>query len=320
MAVDGLEQQLGEAAGRGSELGAIGKALDFDVEQEAATAGKSKDFIERRYARAGHGLLTGELGIDERTAVPRAKFAESELADDVAAAGVPADLEIQNGIVGDDENVVAGDVDVHLDSVGARVDGVLEGRQRVFREHGARAAVTVDLDRHRQRASACIEYQGVRRMDSMTRRDFVSGAALAGTMALGGGQAGASPKLPQLCLFSKHLPKLNYSELARTVKQIGFDGVDLTVRPEGHVLPGRVVEDLPRALETLRGAGLSVPMITTGLTSANDPAARPTIETAGRLGVPRFKLGYWNYRDQESIEARLADVRRDVAGLAALAK
>ncbi len=157
-------------------------------------------------------------------------------------------------------------------------------------------------------------------MDSTTRRDFVSGAALAGTMALGGGQAGASPKLPQLCLFSKHLPKLNYSELARTVKQIGFDGVDLTVRPEGHVLPGRVVEDLPRALETLRGAGLSVPMITTGLTSANDPAARPTIETAGRLGVPRFKLGYWNYRDQESIEARLADVRRDVAGLAALAK
>jgi len=157
-------------------------------------------------------------------------------------------------------------------------------------------------------------------MDSTTRRDFARSAALAGTMALAGGPAGAAPIRPPLCLFSKHLPKLNYSELARTVKQIGFDGVDLTVRPEGHVLPGRVGEDLPRALETLRGAGLVVPMITTGLTSVNDPAARPTIETAGRLGVPRFKLGYWNYRDQESIDARLVQVRGDVAGLAALAK
>ncbi|HLM99146.1 MAG TPA: sugar phosphate isomerase/epimerase family protein [Bryobacteraceae bacterium] len=157
-------------------------------------------------------------------------------------------------------------------------------------------------------------------MDSTTRRDFARSAALAGTMALAGGQAGAAPNRPPLCLFSKHLPKLNYSELARTVKQMGFDGVDLTVRPEGHVLPGRVTEDLPRAVETLRGAGLVVPMITTGLISANDPAARPTIETAGRLGVPRFKLGYWNYRDQESIDARLGQVRGDVTGLVALAK
>ena len=157
-------------------------------------------------------------------------------------------------------------------------------------------------------------------MDFTTRRDFARSAALAGTMALAGGQAGAAPIRPLLCLFSKHLPKLNYSELARTVKQIGFDGVDLTVRPEGHVLPGRVAQDLPRALETLRSAGLAVPMITTGLTSVNDPAARPTIETAGNLGLSRFKLGYWNYRDQESIDARLDQVRSDVTGLVALAK
>jgi sugar phosphate isomerase/epimerase len=139
-------------------------------------------------------------------------------------------------------------------------------------------------------------------------------------MALAGGPAGAAPSRPPICLFSKHLPKLNYSELAHTVKQIGFDGVDLTVRPEGHVLPGRVAEDLPRAVETLHGAGLAVPMITTDLTSPNDPAARTTIETAARLGVPRFKLGYWRYLDKESIDARLAQVRGDVTGLVALAK
>jgi L-ribulose-5-phosphate 3-epimerase len=157
-------------------------------------------------------------------------------------------------------------------------------------------------------------------MNATTRRDFASGLALAGTAALARGQAAAPPNRPALCLFSKHLPKLSYSELARTVKQMGFDGVDLTVRAEGHVLPERVAEDLPRAVETIRGEGLAVAMITTGLTSASDPAARPTIGTAGRLGVPFFKLGYWPYRDRDAIEPRIGEVRNDVTGLVALAK
>jgi hypothetical protein len=64
--------------------------------------------------------------------------------------------------------------------------------------------------------------------------------------------ARAASGRPPLCLFSKHLPKLNYAELASTVKQIGFEGVDLTVRPGGHVLPERAAEDLPRAVEAIR--------------------------------------------------------------------
>jgi L-ribulose-5-phosphate 3-epimerase len=157
-------------------------------------------------------------------------------------------------------------------------------------------------------------------MNETSRRDFARGLALAGTAALARGQAATPQNRPVLCLFSKHLPKLNYRELAHTLKQIGFDGVDLTVRAQGHVLPERVVEDLPRAAETIRGEGLAVAMITTGLTSASDPAARPTIETAGRLAVPFFKLGYWPYRDRDAIETRIGKVRREVTGLVALAK
>ena len=157
-------------------------------------------------------------------------------------------------------------------------------------------------------------------MNCITRRDFTRGAALAGTMALTRGRAAAPAKRPTLCLFSKHLPELHYAELGRTVKQLGFGGVDLTVRPEGHVLPDRVAQDLPRAVEALRAAGLTVPMITTGLTSPSDPAARSTLATAGRLGVPLFKLGYWHYGGQESIEARIGEVRRDVTGLVGLGK
>jgi sugar phosphate isomerase/epimerase len=157
-------------------------------------------------------------------------------------------------------------------------------------------------------------------MNSITRRDFTRGAALAGAGALVGVRARAAANRPALCLFSKHLPKLNYAELAQTVKQMGFDGVDLTVRAGGHVLPERATEDLPRAVDAIRGQGLAVPMITTGLISAADPAARPTLATAGRLGVPFFKLGYWQYSTGISIESRIAEVRRDAAALVALGK
>jgi len=147
----------------------------------------------------------------------------------------------------------------------------------------------------------------------MRRREFLLNA---GAVSLA---AQTAPARPALCLFSKHLPKLNYDELGRTLKQLGFDGVDLSVRPGGHVLPERVTEDLPRAVEAIRAHGVSVPMITTGLLSASDPAARPTLATAARLKIPYYKLGYWRYRTAD-VEKTIIDVRRDVHGLVELGK
>lgn len=147
----------------------------------------------------------------------------------------------------------------------------------------------------------------------MRRREFIAGA-LAAAQAL----KASSPR-PALCLFSKHLPKLNYAQLGAEVKRLGFEGVDLTVRPGGHVLPERAATDLPRAVETLREHDLEVPMITTGLVSAADPAARPILSTAAGLKIPCYKLGYWNYRGA-AVEKRIAEVKRDVRGLVELSK
>ena len=77
-------------------------------------------------------------------------------------------------------------------------------------------------------------------------------------------------------------------------------------------------EDLPRAVEAIREKGLGVPMITTELTSAADPTARPILSTAARFGVRCFKMGYWRYGTDV-----LADVKKaaaDVRALADLAK
>ena len=139
---------------------------------------------------------------------------------------------------------------------------------------------------------------------NVSRREFLqvsSAGALGGAVALRAGNTATAlptargPFRGTLCLFSKPVPQLNWKELAESTKRAGFDGIDLTVRPEGHVLPERAETDLPKAVAAIREAGLQVPMISTALLSADDPTARPIISTAGKLSIPYLKPGYYKY-------------------------
>jgi L-ribulose-5-phosphate 3-epimerase len=145
----------------------------------------------------------------------------------------------------------------------------------------------------------------------MTRREFMAaaGAAVAAQAA--------APARPQICVFSKHLAKLDYGQLGRAAREMGFDGVDLTVRPGGHVEPERVAVDLPRAVEAIRAQGVEVPLITTAITSADDAATRAILGTAGRLKIPYYKLGYWHFGTGDP-DAEIARVRGEVERLVAL--
>ena len=118
--------------------------------------------------------------------------------------------------------------------------------------------------------------------DALSRREFVARAAAAGltigALATASRAAGAAapPRReaePVIAVFSKHLQWLAFADVGPVVAESGFRAVDLTVRPGGHVLPERVEEDLPRAVETLRKSGLTVPLITTAITDALCAAA-----------------------------------------------
>jgi len=134
----------------------------------------------------------------------------------------------------------------------------------------------------------------------MHRRQFVLTSAAAVSTA-----AVAGPAKPQLCIFSKHMAQFDWLALGAKAKEMGFDGIDLTVRPKGHVEPARVTEDLPRALDAIRKAGSDVAMVTTDLKSAADPAAKPTFAAMQKLGLKLYKIGYWRYRATEPVEQTL---------------
>ena len=146
----------------------------------------------------------------------------------------------------------------------------------------------------------------------MTRRTFLAATAAAPL-------ASAAPSQPTFCIFSKHMAQFAPDEMGKHAKQIGFDGVDLTVRPKGHVLPENAAAQLPKVFETLSGHGLKVPMITTNLLSADEPVAKPTLETAGKLKIPYWKIGYYRY-DFNAVESSVAKAKAATRGLVAMGK
>ncbi|MFC1634740.1 sugar phosphate isomerase/epimerase family protein, partial [Planctomycetota bacterium] len=109
----------------------------------------------------------------------------------------------------------------------------------------------------------------------------------------------------KICIFSKHLQWLDYRNMARTAREIGFDGIDLTVRPGGHVLPERVREDLPRAVQAIKSAGLEVPMIT----NPTDPLTENILATASQAGIRYYRMGYYRYDDSKTIHQTLNEAR-----------
>lgn len=163
---------------------------------------------------------------------------------------------------------------------------------------------------------------------SLSRREFLqvsSAAAIAGAVAfstepsMGARATQRKPFRGTLCLFSKPVPQLNWSELGQYAKQAGFGGIDLTVRTDGHVLPERVTVDLPKAVAAIRAAGLEVPMISTELVTADHPTAEPILKTARQLSIPYIKPGYYHYKLINVIEER-NEAGRKFRGLVELAE
>jgi len=155
----------------------------------------------------------------------------------------------------------------------------------------------------------------------VTRRQFMMAATAASAVTALPTRAMAKEKRgPLVCIFSKHLQFLDYKALAKTAKDLALDGVDLTVREGGHVLPANVNEDLPRAVDALRAQGIEVPMISTRLCSGDDPDARSILEAASKLGIPYFRIGGQKYDKTGDPLRQLPTFIDELRGLSKLAE
>ena len=123
----------------------------------------------------------------------------------------------------------------------------------------------------------------------------------------------------QFVLFTDNLADLNIREVCRSVKKAGFDGLDLTLRQGGHVLPENAERGLAAAHETADQEGVTIPMVSTGITAADDPFAESVI-AAAHFRIRSFKLGYWRYQPFGNLTKQLDEARRKLEGIVALTR
>ncbi len=165
---------------------------------------------------------------------------------------------------------------------------------------------------------------------SCTRRDFVGRLAAAGAaLPLAGlgtaaparaAATAAKPSGPSVIhIFSKPLHTLSHAETAKIIAESGAGGIDYTVRvPQSHVLPAKVNDELPRAVEAAHKAGLKVEMITTDIKSVKEPHTEAVLKAAAKHGVKFYRLGNWNYDLKLGVEGTIEKLRPDLRELAAL--
>ncbi|MEX0714616.1 MAG: TIM barrel protein [Pirellulales bacterium] len=113
----------------------------------------------------------------------------------------------------------------------------------------------------------------------------------------------------RIVAFTKSFQDWTIDEVCRRFKAIGLDGLDLTVRPGGHIEPAHVERQLPLAVEAAGKHGLRIDFLTTSITDPDDDAEK-ILATAMGLGIERIKLGYYSYGSFGTLAAQMDQVRK----------
>ena len=156
--------------------------------------------------------------------------------------------------------------------------------------------------------------------DTVKRRDFMRLAVASGLAAAVTdlpAKEKTSKSVPKVCTYTEHFQKLPIPEVCQVFKRIGVDGLDLTVRPGGHIEPKNVKRELPQAVKTAREFGLEIMMLTTGI-STPDRQAEDILATCQKLNIERIKLGYFPAGKFGNLAKRMDDVRRQLDAIVKL--
>ena len=161
---------------------------------------------------------------------------------------------------------------------------------------------------------------------STSRRKFIKNVGLASlSVPLISSQIdrfsnSASDQSLSVHLFSKHLQFLDIKTAGQIAAELGFDGLDLTVRPKGHVLPEHVKIELPAAINAIKQSGSNDEMITTAVADSSNPIDSDVVKTAAATGVKFYRSNWFRYKVDLSLEESLEHYREKIKQLSELNK
>ena len=123
-----------------------------------------------------------------------------------------------------------------------------------------------------------------------------------------------------ISIFSKHLQFLDLKEAGQVAAELGFDGIDLTVRPKGHIEPKDMNANLAPAIRDIESSGSSCKMITTTIEDVTNADDANLIKAAGDLGVQYYRMNWYKFLEEKSMIESLDFYQKKIQDLSKLNK
>jgi sugar phosphate isomerase/epimerase len=126
----------------------------------------------------------------------------------------------------------------------------------------------------------------------------------------------------QIVLNSKFFRTLGIAALGAQARGLGFDGIDVVVRPGHPVHPDNVVTALPEAVKVWTEEGLVCPLASAPVTLVipDRPEAERLYAGCAAAGVPRVKIGFFPFTPGADYWALVRTARDALAGFARLSE
>lgn len=126
---------------------------------------------------------------------------------------------------------------------------------------------------------------------------------------------------PTYHFFTKIFIGLPYSEIAKHIADIGYNGVEVPIRKKEIREGADVIDEIPKMVEAYRNEKLEVVTLTTDITEVSSAARTEEIlRTAQKCGVKRFRMGWYRYDNTKPIWPQLDSFRSKFKDLITLAK
>ncbi len=126
----------------------------------------------------------------------------------------------------------------------------------------------------------------------------------------------------EIVLNSKFFTELSVEQLGEKAIELGYDGIDICVRPGHPIHVDNVVEALPKALEAWQGQNLTCPLATaaTDITNPNAPEVERLYAACAEAGIPRLKIGFWRFNEGDDYWQVIDAARRELEEFSAFSE
>jgi sugar phosphate isomerase/epimerase len=149
------------------------------------------------------------------------------------------------------------------------------------------------------------------------RREFLIAASAAAASPLLAQTDSVAPK-QKISVFTKPFNSLSFDELADRIAEIGFDGIEATIRKGGNIESSAVEDKLPELVEALGKRNLEITIMTSDINDPDDPLTEKVLRAAATLGIKRYRMKYLKYELSQSVIEQINQWKPRLKDLAAI--